>query len=203
MMNHLAVVCVVAAAATAAFVFSALPSVSRDPRSKISMLRVTLRLLGNRRNGHEHLFFKFQDATTLNLVRKRREAAMTLVEEVTRSPRPLAGNPSSGRLRVLPQICCCWIAGGRPGRSPGIRAMEVSVCCIKFVVAGSFFLPRVAPAHYEGVDEIPLRCTLRRRCCRNKSPRKPIADDAGVSRRRLGVPLQRPGGGHGQQPQGD
>lgn len=55
-----------------AFVFSALSSVSCDLQSKISMLRVTLRLLGNRRNGHEHLFFKFQDATTLNLVSKGR-----------------------------------------------------------------------------------------------------------------------------------
>lgn len=38
---------------------------------KVSILRDTLRLLGNARNGHKHLFFKFQDATTLNLVRKR------------------------------------------------------------------------------------------------------------------------------------
>ena len=34
-------------------------------------MRDTMRLLGHVRNGHKHVFFKFQDATTLRLVRKR------------------------------------------------------------------------------------------------------------------------------------
>ena len=37
---------------------------------KVSVLRDTLRLLGNARNGHKHVFFKFQDSTTLKLVRQ-------------------------------------------------------------------------------------------------------------------------------------
>eukprot|EP00752_Nemacystus_decipiens_P004564 g4166.t1 len=37
---------------------------------KVSVLRDTMRLLGNARNGHKHLFFKFQDSTTLKLMAK-------------------------------------------------------------------------------------------------------------------------------------
>eukprot|EP00752_Nemacystus_decipiens_P012766 g11306.t1 len=37
---------------------------------KVSILRDTIRLLGNARNGHEHVFFKFQDVMTLKLMAK-------------------------------------------------------------------------------------------------------------------------------------
>ncbi|CAB1107664.1 unnamed protein product [Ectocarpus sp. CCAP 1310/34] len=37
---------------------------------KVALLREIMTLLGNGRNGHEHLFFKFQDSTTLPLMMK-------------------------------------------------------------------------------------------------------------------------------------